>query len=81
MDQEIDSDPDFEEFAADPFRSSESEIDDSDHENDPRGERLFSEMLTHILSAKTAYELIQKYISKLGFTSIDPFFVSLYLCF
>ena len=35
MNEEIDNDPDFEENSIDPFNSDESEIDDSDHENDP----------------------------------------------
>lgn len=40
MNEEIDNDPDFEENSIDPFDSDESEIDDSDHENDPPVERI-----------------------------------------
>ena len=40
MNEEIDNDPDFEENSIDPFNSDESEIDDSDHENDPPVERI-----------------------------------------
>ena len=40
MNEEIDNDPDFEENSIDPFASDESEIDDSDHENDPPVERI-----------------------------------------
>ena len=40
MNEEIDNDPDFEENSIDPFNSDESEIDDSDHENDPPLDRI-----------------------------------------
>jgi len=40
MNEEIDNDPDFEENSIDPFNSDESEIYDSDHENDPPLDRI-----------------------------------------
>ena len=40
MNEEIDNDPDFEENSIDPFNSDESEIDDSDHENDSPVEEI-----------------------------------------
>ena len=40
MNEEIDNDPDFEENSIDPFNSDESEIDDSDHENNPPLDRI-----------------------------------------
>lgn len=44
MNEEIDNDPDFEENSIDPFDSDESEIDDSDHENDPPVERIVAHL-------------------------------------
>ena len=44
MNEEIDNDPDFEQNSIDPFDSDESEIDDSDHENDPPVERIVAHL-------------------------------------
>ena len=39
MNEEIDSDPDFENGSVDPFDSDESGVDDSDHEIEPQVQR------------------------------------------
>ena len=39
MNEEIESDPDFENDSVDPFDSEESGVDDSDHEIEPQVQR------------------------------------------